>query len=149
MQARLGVLIAVLAAGSGCTTGTAHRLPLAGNPLRAQASACEAACRRQLRSAGAPCRDTIACEEDRPAAPPDESSYARCLDSCPGATAIDGASCQVPPEEGVICVETSRANPGGIAGGTVAVASGVTVVLVIAAIASLPLWVLVIAIAVH
>lgn len=152
MQPRLGLWIAIVAA-SGCVTGTAHQLTLAGNPLREQASACEVACRRQLRPASPasplPCQDAFTCGEARPSVPPDDGDYARCLDSCPGATVIDGASCPDPPREGVICVKTNKANPGAIAGGTVAVASGVAAVTVIVAVASLPVWLLIILIVIH
>jgi hypothetical protein len=119
----------VVVSVTGCVTSTAHRLRLDGNPLRQQAEACEARCGRL--------------------AEPDGDGYARCLDSCPGATAVDGASCPDPPVPDEVCVTSSKANPGGIAGGTVAVASGVTVVLVVVGLASLPVWVLVLLIAAH
>lgn len=115
-------------------TGTAHMLPIAGNPLREEAAACEVSCRRLIRPATAAA---------------DDSDYARCLDRCPGATAIDGESCPDPPLPGVICEKTYKPNAGGIVGGTVAVASGVTAALLIAAIASLPVWVIVIVIVAH
>jgi hypothetical protein len=119
-------LIAVVFAATGCATGTAHRLPLAGNPLGDQARACESACRRLIRPVSAPttCGNVFSCDEGRPLAPPDDGDYGRCLDSCPGATAVDGASCPDPPEEGVVCVKTYRANAAGIAAGSVAGASG-------------------------
>jgi hypothetical protein len=81
--------------------------------------------------------------------PPPSGDYAECLDRCPGASAIDGASCPDPPVPDEVCVKTYKANPGGIAGGTVAVASGVTVVLLIAALGSLPVWVLIALIVAH
>jgi len=142
VQLRLASLIAVITLGTGCATGTAHRLPIASNPLRAQARHCEAACRSLLRPAKpVSCSESFSCNETPPPTAPDESEYARCLDGCPGATAIDGASCPDPPEEGVVCVKTYKANVGGIVGGTAAVVGGATAVAAIALVVSLPAWV--------
>jgi hypothetical protein len=88
------------------------------------------------------CSESLGCSETQPPPAPDESEYARCLDGCPGATAIDGASCPDPPEEGEVCVKTYKANVGGIAGGTAAVVGGATAVAALALVASLPAWVL-------
>ena len=85
---------------TGCTTTTAHRLVLIDNPLRQQAVACEAKCRADSAAGSDP--------------------YAACLDNCPGARAVDGAACPQ-PDPGAVCVETTKANAGGIVGGTVAV----------------------------
>jgi hypothetical protein len=121
MRGRPGVwILAALIAAGGCATSTAHRVALTGNPLREQAIACEATCRTRQ---------------------PDQGDYARCLDTCPGASAIDDASCPQPPTPDVICVKTYKPNPGGIAGGTIAVITGATAVLAVAALASLPAWV--------
>jgi hypothetical protein len=130
----------VLLLSQGCVTGTAHMLPVAGNPLRAQAEACELKCHELL---GPPTRTT--CPDALGAtvhcAPPaeDRDRYAHCIDSCPGARAVDGDSCPEPPLAGVICENTYRANVGGIIGGTVAVVAIVLLVGVIAVIASSPI----------
>jgi hypothetical protein len=136
MRTELGVGVALLVLASGCVTTTAHRLQLAGNPLAAQAESCELACRARLPPAPAnPCRKFVGEPEDcRTPVVVDRTEYARCLDGCPGATAIDGASCPDKPQPGVVCAETSKANAGGIAGGVVAT---VAIVLAIAAIALL------------
>lgn len=130
--------VAASIACGGCVTGTAHRLPLAGNPLREQAMACEADCRSHLKvsSSHGKYRESLTETESRP--PPDRSAYAVCLDGCPGATAVDGASCPDLPTTDVICEKTYKANPGGIAGGAVAVSAVGALVVVLAAIATLP-----------
>jgi hypothetical protein len=108
---------------AGCTTTTAHRLVLIDNPLRQQAVACEAKCRAESADGSA--------GTDR---------YAACLDNCPGARAVDGASCPQ-PDPGAFCVETTKANAGGIVGGTLAV---VGIALAVVSIALLFLFVTVI-----
>jgi len=138
-------LIVVATLGGGCATGTAHRLPIASNPLRGEASHCEVACRSLIRPARpVACSESFSCNEARAPGPPDDSDYARCLDGCPGATAIDGASCPDPPEEGVVCVKTYKANVGGIVGGTAAALGGAVAVAGIALVVSLPAWFLLI-----
>lgn len=124
---------------AGCVTGTAHRLPLAGNPLAQQAVSCEAACRRQLKPVS-----TQKCVDDpplygdcSPGGEPDRSGYAACLDNCPGAMVTDGASCPDPPIPGLICEKTYKANPGGIAGGVAATAGIGLTIAVIASVAAL------------
>jgi hypothetical protein len=130
----------VLLLGPGCVTGTAHMLPLAGNPQRAQAEACELACHKLL----APPTEQVACGSEMVPRPgclessPDRSDYARCLDGCPGARAVDGSSCPDPPLPGLVCEETSRANTGAIIGGTIVVGAILLLVGVVVAIASLP-----------
>jgi hypothetical protein len=120
----------------GCVTGTAHMLPVAGNPLRAQAEACELACHQKL---GPPtstaCVGAMRASDDCSQTSQDRDSYARCLDSCPGARAIDGNSCPDPPLPGGICEMTSRANVGGMIGGTVAVVAVLALVLLLHAVA--------------
>ncbi len=130
----------VLLLGPGCVTGTAHMLPLAGNPLRAQAEACELACHKLLVPPPKPvaCGSEMAPRTSCLEPSPDRSGYARCLDGCPGARALDGSSCPDPPLPGLVCEETSRANAGGIIGGTIAVGAIVLLVGVVVAIASLP-----------
>ena len=141
MRLSFASLMVVVTVGGGCATGTAHRLPIASNPLRREASHCEVACRSLIRPAtSVACSESFSCNEARPPAPPDESEYARCLDGCPGATAIDGASCPDPAEEGVVCVKTYKANVGGIVGGTAAVVGGAVAIAGIALAASLPAW---------
>src|SRR6185369_15626715 len=104
----LVVALAVALSQAGCAITTAHRLSLDGNPLRAKAEMFEADCHAEL---------------DR--WPPNRLAYARCLDSCPGATAIDGGSCaNQPATSDAFCEETTRPNPSGIAGGTVAAVVG-------------------------
>lgn len=122
MRFRIAFLVAAVTAQVGCSTVTAHRLPIASNPLRKEASRCEVSCRRFIHPGPAPlsCADSYGCNESR-SAPPDKSEYGRCLNSCPGATAIDGGSCPEVPEEGVVCVKTSRPNVGTIVGVSVAI----------------------------
>jgi hypothetical protein len=67
----------------------------------------------------------------------DRAPYAACLDSCPGATAIDGASCPEPSTPGVVCEETHKPNAGGIAGGALAVAALILAVALVTATDSL------------
>jgi len=130
----------VLLIGPGCVTGTAHMLPVAGNPLRAEAEACERACHKLLEPppkqimCGSVVEPGTGCTL-QPSA--DRSGYARCLDGCPGARVLDGSSCPDPPLPGVACEETHKANAGGIIGGTVAVGALVLVVTVIVAFAGL------------
>jgi len=104
---RVAVVVAVVAAAlsqAGCAITTAHRLSLDNNPLRQKAEMCEADCHAEL---------------DR--WPPNRLAYARCLDSCPGATAIDGGSCaDQPATSDAFCEETTRPNPSSIAAGTIA-----------------------------
>ncbi len=128
----------VLLASQGCVTGTAHMLPVAGNPLRAQAEACELTCQKLL----GPTPKSTLCQQQRMGGetscaptPPDRDSYASCLDSCPGARSIDAASCPDPPLPGVICEKTYRANLGGIIGGTVAVAAVAVLVVLLHSLA--------------
>ena len=100
MPTRLtAVTLTLLLASSSCVTTTAHRLALVDNPMRDQAIACAAKCRLL----GAPSR------------PESADQYAACLDNCPGARAKDGATC-VEPGPDVICVETTKADTGGIGG---------------------------------
>jgi hypothetical protein len=129
----LTVAVAVLAS-LGCVTSTAHRLPIVNNPLRAEAEDCEARCHALLRpvSACGPGTDLEApC--DPAARYVDRDPYAKCLDSCPGATAIDGASCSDHPSPDDVCEQTHKANAGGIAGGVVAVAAIVGSILLVSA----------------
>ncbi len=99
----IAVLVAVLQ--SGCEITTAHRLPLAYNPLRKQAEDCETECRA----------NNLLNQQ-----PENRRGYAGCLDSCPGATATDGSRCPDPPTTGLLCEETTRPNPSAIGAGTVA-----------------------------
>jgi hypothetical protein len=130
------VIIVLLVLVAGCATSTAHRLPLAGNPLRFEATACELRCRTRL-----PAPTRVPSDEAGPLCDAanqvvDRGPYAACLDSCPGATAVDGAAC-APPTPGVVCEQTSRANPGAIAGGVVAVVALVVAAILVAAASSL------------
>ena len=108
----IAAALTVSLVAAGCVTTTAHRLVLTDNPLRDQAVACEAKCRGSF---------------------VDSDRYAACLDDCPGARATDGASCPH-PDPGAFCVETTKANAGGIVGGVVAV---VAIALAIAALSLL------------
>src|SRR4051794_20907225 len=134
----------VLLFGAGCVTSTAHMLPVAGNPLQAQAQACELACHRLLVPPPKPadCERSAGLRTNCIQAYPDRSGYARCLDTCPGARAIDGSSCPDPPLPGVACEETHRANAGGIIGGAVGVGAITLLLVVVVAIASLPVIIL-------
>jgi hypothetical protein len=127
----------VLAAGLGCSTTTAHRLPLASNPLRDEAETCERHCRSLLVPVSV-CGPGEAVETpcDSAARYVDRDRYAACLDSCPGATAVDGASCPAPPAPGAVCEETRKANAGGIAGGVIAAAAIVISIVLVSAISS-------------
>ena len=123
------VMAMAVAATGGCVTSTAHRLPLVNNPARAEAVACEARCRALLVAHPLACtrEDTeleVRCVKDEYV---DRDPYARCLDGCPGATAIDGANCPDPPQPGVVCEGTVKANPGGIIGGAVGVVAVIAV----------------------
>jgi hypothetical protein len=134
MTSRLtAITLALALAAGGCVTTTAHQLVLTDNPLREQAIACEKKC-QALR---APDRSTCQDEPDHhtgctvPRGSDDD--YAECLDTCPGSRAKDGASCPDPPVPGVICIETTRANKGAIAGG---VGAGATIAVTIALLSS-------------
>lgn len=137
----IAATVTLLLFAAGCTTTTAHRLVVIDNPLRDQALACEASCRQAAtwssdcsRSGGRPCQGTGV----------DPGKYATCLDGCPGARATDGGSCPT-PDPGAFCVETSKANAGGIIGGVlagVAVTLLVLVVIVLGEIASAPILIL-------
>jgi hypothetical protein len=132
----------VALAGSGCVTSTAHKLPLAENPLREHAVACEAACHHLLPPAPpplAPCHDIFTCDEDR-GPRVDARAYARCIDACPGVRVIDDDACPDPPIDGLVCVSTEKANLGGIAGGVVAGVSALLVVSALLAFAARPSW---------
>jgi len=65
----------------------------------------------------------------------DNGDYAECLDNCPGARATDGMSCPH-PDPGAVCVETTKANAGGIVGGVLAGAAIVLLLVVLATVAS-------------
>jgi hypothetical protein len=147
MHLRIALLVAAITAHAGCSTVTAHRLPIASNPLREEASRCEVSCRRFIRPGSAPlsCADSYGCNQARPARP-DQSEYGRCLDSCPGATAIDGDSCPDVPEEGVVCVKTSKPSVGTIVGVSVAIGYVVVGTIVVGALFGPPAWLLVAAI---
>src|SRR5579862_962012 len=131
--AMLVMAMAAVATG-GCVTSTAHRLPLVNNPARAEALACEARCRALLVAPPMACtrEDTELegrCVKDESV---DRDPYAKCLDGCPGATAIDGDRCPEPPQPGVVCEGTVKANPGGIVGGAVGVVAVVAVMVAFA-----------------
>src|SRR5262245_20725621 len=119
MTSRLtAITLALSLATGGCVTTTAHKLVLNDNPLREQAITCEREC-RWFGGHGHGCEQTPGhegCTVDR-----GESQYAACLDTCPGAAAIDDGACPSPAEPGIICVETARANKGAIAGGALGV----------------------------
>ena len=135
MQKKM-IAFAMLALASGaCSTTTAHRLPLSSNPLRAEAEACERRCRSLLVPVSA-CWPGTTLESpcDSTARYVDREPYAVCLDSCPGASAVDGTSCPASAGAGVLCEETSKANPGGVAGGVVA-AVGIVLGLLVASAA--------------
>ena len=119
-------------------------LPIAGNPLQAQAQACELACHRLLvpQPVPADCDCPVGPRANCMQAFAGRNDYARCLDTCPGARAVDGSSCPDPPLPGLVCEETSRANAGGIIGGTVAVGAIVLLLVVVVAIASVPVVIL-------
>jgi hypothetical protein len=135
----------VLLFGPGCVTGTAHMLPVAGTPLRAEAEACELACHKLLEPpptavmCGSVVEPGTGCTLQ---ASPDRSGYARCLDGCPGARSLDGSSCPDPPLPGLVCEETHKANVGAIIGGTIAVGVIVLALGVVVALASVPVIVL-------
>jgi hypothetical protein len=131
------VALIVVAAAAGCSTTTAHRLPIASNPLRAEAETCERRCRSLLVPARV-CGPGMDLETpcDPSARYVDRAPYAACLDACPGATAIDGQSCPEAPAPGVVCEETRKANAGGIAGGAIAAVTIVLSIVVISALSS-------------
>ena len=142
MRITLVACLIVALAGSGCVTSTAHKLPLAGNPLREYAVACEAACNHLLPPAPpppAPCHDIFTCDEDR-GPRVDARAYAQCIDACPGVRVIDDDACPNPPIDGLVCVSTEKANPGGIAGGVVAGVSALLVAGAMIAYAARPSW---------
>ena len=136
----IAATVTVILFSAGCVTTTAHRLVLIDNPLRDQAIACEASCRQRatVKSdctpfGGEPCSGKV-----------DPGKYGDCLDTCPGTRATDGTSCPT-PDPGAVCVETSKANAGGIIGGViagVAVTLLVAVIVVLGEIASAP-WILI------
>ena len=146
MRLRLiAVTLALSVGAAGCVTTTAHSLLLTGNPLRDQAIACEQSCQKLRAPVQAPCDQMtghVGCTVPRAGS---EQDYASCLDNCPGARATDGSSCPDPPESGVICVETSRANAGAIAGGVGATAGLVLIIVIL----SSPFLLLAILIAAH
>ena len=118
----IAATLTVSLVAAGCTTTTTHRLVVLDNPLREQAIACEAKCRAAAGSAAkaeCPPFGGGRCD-DSPGGVADPDRYAACLDACPGTTAVDGASCPH-PDPGAFCVETTKANAGGIIGGTFAV----------------------------
>lgn len=82
----LALSLCVSLTAAACSTTTAHRVPLAGNPLEEDAAACVEECRLQRTRA----------------------AYAACLDDCPGATAIAGRRCAPEPVAAAVCVETSE-----------------------------------------
>jgi hypothetical protein len=131
----------VALAGAGCVTSTAHKLPLAGNPLRDYAVACEAACHHLLPPAPppAPCHDNVFTCDDR-GRRVDARAYAQCIDACPGVRVLDDDACPNPPIDGLVCVSTDKANVGGIAGGVVAVVSALLVAGTLMAFAARPSW---------
>jgi hypothetical protein len=138
MRKKMIAVLMLAVASLACMTITAHRLPLSGNPLRAEAEACERRCRSLLveTSACGP-GTTLETSCDATARYVDREPYAVCLDSCPGASAVDGTSCPASAGPGVLCEETSKANSGGIAGGVVATIGIVLGIIVAAAAVSL------------
>jgi hypothetical protein len=138
----VGSLGIVLLFGAGCVTSTAHMLPVAGNSLPQQAEACELACHSLLvpPPASPNCGSMVAPGTSCEPPPPDRSAYARCLDGCPGARAVDGSSCPDPPRTGLVCAETHRRNTVGIIGGAVALGAAVLLV-VLVSILSMPIGV--------
>jgi hypothetical protein len=131
MTSRLIAITLSLGMG-GCVTTTAHQLVLTDNPLRERAIACEQQCEKLRAPVRSACEQTLGhegCTVPRGS----EAEYAECLDNCPGARAKDGASCPDPPVPGVICVETTRANAGAIAGG---VGAGTVIVATLAILSS-------------
>jgi hypothetical protein len=133
MRNEVFVAWVVVAAAAGCWTTTAHRLPIASGPLRAEAETCEQRCRSLLVPPASVCGAGMN-GQTRCARYVDRGPYAACLDSCPGGTAADGQSCPQPPAPGVVCAETHKANRGGLAAGAL-VTIGI-VVLSFAAISS-------------
>jgi hypothetical protein len=140
MTSRLTALtLALSLAAGGCVTTTAHKLVLTDNPLRDQAIACEKECRWFGRPAHG-CEQTPGhegCTVGR-----GESEYAACLDTCPGAVAVDDGACPAPAARDVICVETARANRAAIGGGALGVGGIAGTVLIVSAIATTPWWLL-------
>jgi hypothetical protein len=141
MGFKLRAMALALSLGSGCVTTTAHRLVLAGNPLREQAIACEKKCQPLREPVREPCEQAFGGEHCTQSAG-SPGDYAACLDNCPGVRVKDDDSCPDPPGPDVICVETTSANAGAIVGGLGATA---TVVVVLALLSSpVVLWTLVI-----
>jgi len=91
MRRFVSVLLVALAL-TGCTTTTRYRVPLAQNPMRTEALACERTCQEH--------------EEQR--------EYLSCLETCPGVTIVPG-TCSGPENRGpeAICREDSRLSDGG------------------------------------
>ena len=142
MTSRLTALTLALSLATGGCVTTTHKLVLTGNPLRDQAIACEKECRWFRMPAARRCeQQTFGSESCTQFQSEDE--YAQCLDTCPGALAIDGGSCPSPAQSGVICVETARANRAAIGGGVFGVGGTVAGVVIVSAIASCPLWLLI------
>ncbi|HMF43451.1 MAG TPA: hypothetical protein VKQ32_22415 [Polyangia bacterium] len=138
----IAATVTVILFSAGCTTTTAHRLVLIDNPLRDQAIACEASCRQAATWKRDDCSPFGG--EQCHATGVDPHKYATCLDNCPGARATDGGSCPT-PDPGAVCVETNKANAGGIIGGVLAgVGIGllILVVVVLGEIASAPILIL-------
>ena len=131
MTSRLTALtLALSLSAGGCVTTTAHRLVLTDNPLREQAIACEQRCRGLRAPAHNTCEQTPG-HEGCTVPVGSEDDYAACLDNCPGSRVKDGDSCPDSPSADVICVETSRANKGAIAGGVGATATLVVVIAIL------------------
>jgi hypothetical protein len=129
MRRQVFVTWAVVAAASGCVTTTAHSLPIASNPLRAEAETCELRCRSLIVPAsgcGAGADLQARCSPS--ARYVDRSSYAACLDACPGAAAVEGQSCPMSPAPGVVCAETHKANKGAFAAAALTVIGFVVLV---------------------
>jgi hypothetical protein len=136
MTSRLtAVTLTLSLATGGCFSSTAHQLVLTDNPLREQAIACEQLCRGLRAPAHNVCERTPG-QEGCTVPVGSQDDYASCLDTCPGSRSKDGASCPDPPVPGLICVETSHANAGGIAGTVVAVIGIGLAVLAFAALLS-------------
>jgi hypothetical protein len=122
MRGEVFVAWVFVVAAAGCLTTTAHRLPIASNPLRPEAETCEQSCRSLLvvtaRACGTGMDPKRWCDPSVPYV--DRDPYAACLDTCPGATADEGQSCPQPPAPGVVCAETHKASRGALAAGVLA-----------------------------
>ena len=136
----VATLTAFLATAS-CTITTAHKVALAGNPLRKEAIACEVGCRPYLPAAqpAVNCRRSADSmwEYCPPVQEPDLGPYAACLDHCPGATSIQGDTCPDPPHPDLICATTSRADKAMVALGVGGMVIVVAVALVLETLPSL------------